>query len=537
MNTSLLSTLFLANGALIGVSVGLSVGILIALGVGIFCGIFFSKKSTEKRLGEVSERTRKMIEDASLECKALKKEALLEAKEQELQLRNEFERETREKKAELQKQEQRLLQREDNLDKKEDALTKKNEALDQQIKSLQNKEQDIKRTQEKINHQHELMIEELEKVAQLTKDEAKKLLSDEILDETRHDVALQVRNIEQTAKEEATAEAKKIVSLAIQRCASEHTSEITVSVVPLPSDDMKARLIGREGRNIRAIENATGIELIIDDTPEVVILSGFDPIRREIARLSLEKLISDGRIHPARIEETVEKVKKEMDAEIKAAGESAMFEVGIFGLHPEIIKLLGRLKYRTSYGQNVYRHSIEVAQLAGLMAQELGLDVNLAKRAGLLHDIGKAVDHEQEGTHIQLGADIAKKYRESQNVINAIAAHHGDIEPKTVEAVLVAAADAISGSRPGARRETGTNYVKRLEKLESIASNFNGVDKCYAIQAGREVRVIVKPEVVDDAQTMFLAKDIAKKIEAELEYPGQIKVNVIREFRASEYAK
>ena len=537
MNTTLLSSLFLASAAEIGLGVGIAAAAIVFAVIGAFLGIFITKKQTNKRLGEVQERTRKMIEDASNECKALKKEAILEAKEQELQLRNEFERETREKKAELQKQEQRLLQREDNLDKKEDSLTKKNEALDQQIKALQNKEQEIKRTQEKINHQHELMIEELEKVAQLTKDEAKKLLSAEILDETRHDVALQVRNIEQTAKEEATNEAKKIVALAIQRCAADHASEITVSVVPLPSDDMKARLIGREGRNIRAIENATGIELIIDDTPEVVILSGFDPVRREIARLSLEKLISDGRIHPARIEETVEKVKKEMDAEIKAAGESAMFDVGIFGLHPEIIKLLGRLKYRTSYGQNVYKHSIEVAQLAGLMAQELGLDVNLAKRAGLLHDIGKAVDHEQEGTHIQLGADLAKKYRESQNVINAIAAHHGDVEPKTIEAVLVAAADGISGARPGARRETGTNYVKRLEKLESIAGNFNGVDKCYAIQAGREVRVIVKPEVIDDAQTMFLAKDIAKKIEAELEYPGQIKVNVIREFRASEFAK
>ncbi len=542
MYTTSLSNLFLATGMNVGLAIGLIIGaFVVALGIGLFVGIFIYKISTEKRLGKVQAREQKIIEDAmhkaEAEAKALKKEAILEVKEQELQLRNEFERESKEKKFELQKQEQRLLQKEDSLDKKEEAITKKNEALEQQKKELVNKEQELKKAQEKIDHQHELMIQELEKVAQLTKEEAKQILSNEILDEARHDVALQVRNIEQTAKDEATNEAKKIISLAVQRCAADHASEITVSVVQLPSDDMKARLIGREGRNIRAIENATGIELIIDDTPEVVILSGFDPVRREIARLSLEKLISDGRIHPARIEETVEKVKKEMDAEIKSAGERAMFEVGIFGPHPEIIKLLGRLKYRTSYGQNVYKHSIEVAQLAGLMASELGLDVNLAKRAGLLHDIGKAVDHEQEGTHIQLGADLAKKYHESAKVINAIAAHHGDCEPTTIEAVLVAAADGISGARPGARRETGTNYVKRLEKLEAIAGHFRGVDKCYAIQAGREVRVIVNPEKIDDAQTLFLAKDIAKKIEKELEYPGQIKVNVIREFRASEFAK
>lgn len=542
MYNGTIGSLFLASEMSVGLAAGLIVGaFVIALIVGLSVGILVNKLLTEKRLGKVRDREQKIIDDAvgkaEAEAKALKKEAILEVKEQELQLRNEFERESKEKKLELQKQEQRILQKEDSLDKKEEALNKKNEALDQQKKDLANKELEVKKTQDKINHQHELMIQELEKVSQLSKEEAKQILSNEILDETRHDVALQVRNIEQTAKDEATQEAKKIISLAIQRCAADHASEITVSVVQLPSDDMKARLIGREGRNIRAIENATGIELIIDDTPEVVILSGFDPVRREIARLSLEKLISDGRIHPARIEETVEKVKKEMDAEIKAAGESAMFEVGIFGLHPEIIKLLGRLKYRTSYGQNVYKHSIEVAQLAGLMASELGLDVNLAKRAGLLHDIGKAVDHEQEGTHIQLGADLAKKYRESAKVINAIAAHHGDCEPTTIEAVLVAAADGISGARPGARRETGTNYVKRLEKLEELAGKFRGVDKCYAIQAGREVRVIVNPEKIDDAQTMFLAKDIAKKIEKELEYPGQIKVNVIREFRASEFAK
>lgn len=538
MNLATFSSLFLEVDALtLGLSVGLVVGVIVALAVGFFVGYKLNEKRTDKRLGDVQTRTKKMIDDASLECKALKKEAILEAKEQELQLRNEFEKESKEKKAELAKQEQRLVQKEDILNKKEESLLKQNNALEHQKKELSNKEAEIKKTQEKVNHQHELMIEELEKVAQLTREEAKKLLTEEILDETRHDVAIQVRNIEQTAREEANNEAKKIISLAVQRCAADHASEITVSVVPLPSDDMKARLIGREGRNIRAIENATGIELIVDDTPEVVILSGFDPVRREIARIALEKLITDGRIHPARIEETVEKVKKEMDQEIKQAGENAMFEVGIFGLHPEIIKLIGRLKYRTSYGQNVYKHSIEVAQLAGLMAQELGLDVTLAKRAGLLHDIGKAVDHEQEGTHVQLGADLAKKFRESNNVVNAIAAHHGDVEPKTIEAVLVAAADAISGARPGARRETGTNYVKRLEKLEEIAGAFGGVDKCYAIQAGREVRVIVKPDQIDDAQTMFLAKDIASKIEKELEYPGQIKVNVIREFRASEFAK
>ena len=532
------SNLFLASdGIVIGLGVGLGV-VAVAAIVMFFVGGMLRQKSIDKKLGTVQDRTKKMIDDAAAECKSIKKEAILEAKEQELQLRNEFEKECREKKFELQKQEQRLVQREEILDKKEDTLLKQNNSLEQQKKELVNKENEVKKTQEKINHQHELMIQELEKVAQLTKEEAKKQLAGEILDDARHDVALQVRNIEQNAKEEATNTAKKIISLAVQRCAADHASEITVSVVPLPSDDMKARLIGREGRNIRAIENATGIELIIDDTPEVVILSGFDPVRREVARLSLEKLINDGRIHPARIEETVEKVRKEMEQEIKKAGEDAMYTVNLYGgLHPELVKLLGRLKYRTSYGQNVYKHSIEVAQLAGLMAQELGLDVNLAKRAGLLHDIGKAVDQEQEGTHIQLGADLAKKYRESNNVINAIAAHHGDVEPKTIEAVLVAAADAISGARPGARRETGTNYVKRLERLESIASGFKGVDKSYAIQAGREVRVIVKPEQIDDAQTMFLAKDIAKKIESELEYPGQIKVNVIREFRASEFAK
>ena len=533
-----LSVLFLTT------TMPLVVGIIlpiVTLALGVAVALLVNKTITEKKVGSAKEQVNKIVEQAHAEAERIKaqgkeeskralKEALLEAKEQDLKLRNEFERETKEKKAEIQRMEQRLTQ-------KEDALDKKTESLEQQKNNLLKKEEEIGILQEKLNSQHELMVQELEKVAQLTREEAKRLLTEEILDATRHDVAVTVRNMEQQAKDEADMNAKKIVALAIQKCAADQASEITVSVVPLPSDDMKARIIGREGRNIRALENATGIELIIDDTPEVVILSGFDPVRREIARLSLEKLINDGRIHPARIEETVEKVSREMDLQIKEAGEAAVFEAGIFGLHPELIKLIGRLKFRTSYGQNVYKHSIEVATLAGQMAAELGLDVNFAKRAGLLHDIGKAVDQEQEGTHIQIGADLAKKYKENANIVNAIMAHHGDVEPITIEAVLIQAADAISGARPGARRETGTNYVKRLEKLEAIASSFRGVDKSYAIQAGREVRVIVKPDQVDDAQALFLAKDIAKKIETELEYPGQIKVNVIREFRGVEYAK
>ena len=412
-----------------------------------------SKKKSAQKLDETSKRVEEMLATAQAECKQLKKEAILESKEQDLKRRNEFDQEMKEKRAEQQRAEARLGRQEDALEKRETEIARKEQSLEAQRNNLQKRTEEVQKTQEQVSHQHELMLQELERVAQLTKEEAKQQLTDEILDETRRDLAVQVRNLEQQAKDEAELNAKNVITLAIQRCAADHTSETTVSVVPLPNDDMKARIIGREGRNIRAIENATGIELIIDDTPEVVILSGFDPVRREIARLTLEKLISDGRIHPAKIEETVEKVTKDIENQIKAAGENAMFEVGIFGLHPEIIKLLGRLKFRTSYGQNVYRHSIEVAQLAGLMAQELGLDVNFAKRAGLLHDIGKAVDHEQEGTHIQLGADIAKKYKENAMIVNAIMAHHGDVEPKTIEAVLVQAADAISGSRPGAKRD------------------------------------------------------------------------------------
>lgn len=515
--------------AVIGAVAGLAVGAAV---VAIICVVLNKAKASS-----VNEKIQKMYSDAESECKKMRKEVALEAKEQDLKLRNDFERDTKEKRIELQKMEQRLNQKDELLNKKDNNLLKKNEELEQQKRELDKKIESINQKQEKIDKEFESVVAKLEEISGLTKEEAKQQLSDSILDETRRDVAVQVRNMEQEAKDEADKKAKDIISLAIQRCATDHASEITVSVVPLPSDDMKARIIGREGRNIRALENATGIELVVDDTPEVVIVSGFDPVRREVARIALEKLIADGRIHPARIEETVEKVRKDLDVQIKEAGEVAMFEVGLFGIHPELIKLLGRLKFRTSYGQNVLQHSLEVAHLAGLMASELGVDVNLAKRGGLLHDIGKAVDFEVEGTHIQIGTDLAKKYKESKNVINCIQAHHGDVEPKCIEAVLVQAADAISGARPGARRETTTNYVKRLEQLETISSSFKGVDKAYAIQAGREVRVVVKPEQIDDSQAMFLAKDIAKKIESEMEYPGQIKVNVIREYRAIDYAK
>ena len=538
MATANLSSLFLAGTVSVGLFIVVLIVAIVVIGfAAFFAGYLIHKKNTEKKLGEVNQRIKIMLDEAEAEGKALKKEAILEAKEQELKLRNEFERESKEKRAELQKIENRLVQKEDVLDKKEEGLLKRNEEINRQQQNLKNKEAEMDKKLAEISGQHEKMLAEFEKIAQMSRDEAKAELVAAMEDEAKKDAAGLVRQIESDAKEEADKRAKEIVSLAIQKCSTEQATEITVSVVPLPNDDMKARIIGREGRNIRTLENATGIELIIDDTPEVVILSGFDPVRREVARIALEKLIADGRIHPARIEETVEKVRKELDAEIKQYGENAMFECGLFGLHPEIIKLLGRLKFRTSYGQNVLRHSLEVAHLAGTMAAELGCDVNMAKRAGLLHDLGKAVDFEVEGTHMQIGADLAKKYKENHVVVNAILSHHGDVEPKTIEAVLVAAADSVSGARPGARRETTTNYVKRLQRLEEIAGEFKGVDKCYAIQAGREIRVMVKPDQVDDAKTMFLAKEIAKKIESELEYPGQIKVNVIREWRATEYAK
>ena len=455
---------------------------------------------------------------------------MLEAKEEVHKLRGELERETRDRRNEIQRIERRLLQREELLDKKVETLEQRDEA---NIK----KQKEIQKSHEEVQELYKKQVEELERLSGLSSDEAKHLLLNDIEKEIRHEAAMMIKDIEAKAKEEGDRKAKEIVASAIQKCSADHVAETTVSVVQLPNDEMKGRIIGREGRNIRTLETLTGIDLIIDDTPEAVILSGFDPIRREVARVALEKLIVDGRIHPARIEEMVEKSKKEVDNYIREQGEQATFDTGVHGLHPEIIRLLGRLKYRTSYGQNVLKHSIEVAHLAAAMAAELGVDVKLAKRAGLLHDIGKAVDHEVEGPHVQIGADLCKKYKESAEVIHAVAAHHGDIEATTVEAVLVQAADAISAARPGARRETLESYIKRLEKIEEIANSFTGVEKSFAIQAGREVRIMVKPEDVSDSEIVYIARDIVKRIEDELEYPGQIKVNVIRETRAIEYAK
>lgn len=510
---------------------------IVSLLIGGALGFFISRQIINNKIGNAKNHAQAILDDAKAEAKTLKKEAILEAKEETLKLKTDFEKQSKERRAELQKQEARILQREDILDKKEESVTKKSEQVDQQQIQLNNKQIELDKRQVEIDKFNERLLQELQKVANMSKEEAKQELVETITSDARKDAAGIVRKIEAEAKENGDKKAREIISSAIQRCASDQVSESTITTIALPNDEMKGRLIGREGRNIRALENATGVELIIDDTPEVVILSGFDPVRRQIARITIEKLITDGRIHPARIEEMVEKVRKEMDATIKEAGEAASFDTGVFGLHPEIIKLLGRLKYRTSYGQNVLNHSIEVAYIAGMMASELGIDVALAKRAGLLHDLGKAVDHEVEGTHVQIGADLARKYKESKEVINAIQAHHGDVEPMTVEAVIVAAADAVSGARPGARRETLENYVKRLEKLEEISNSFDGVQKSFAVQAGREVRIIVKPEVVNDETTVLLARDIAKKIESEMEYPGQIKVNVIRETRSVEFAK
>ncbi|WP_026485721.1 ribonuclease Y [Caldanaerobius polysaccharolyticus] len=498
--------------------------------IGVILGYYIRKNIAESKIKSAEEEARRIIEETEKNAQARQREMLLEAKEEIHRQRSELEREIRDRRAELQRLEKRLIQREEALDKKNSQLELKDDALNKKAKEIQMLQQEIEQLYKKE-------IQELERISQLTIDEAKNLLLKEIENDVKHDAAIMIKEIEQKAKEEAEKKAREIITSAIQRCAADHAAETTVSVVNLPNDEMKGRIIGREGRNIRTLETLTGIDLIIDDTPEAVILSGFDPIRREIARIALEKLIVDGRIHPARIEEMVEKAKKEIEITIREEGEQAVFEVGLHGVHPELVKLLGKLKYRTSYGQNVLRHSIEVAQLAGLMAAELGVDVSLAKRAGLLHDIGKAVDHEMEGSHVALSTELAKRYHESPGVIHAIEAHHNDVEPKTIEAVLVQAADAISAARPGARRETLEAYIKRLEKLEEIANSFPGVDKAYAIQAGREIRIIVKPEEVDDNMVVLIARDVVKKIESELEYPGQIKVNVIREVRAIEYAK
>jgi len=507
--------------------------IVAVLGGGVAGTMFF----LAKRASNSKSNAAKVLENAYAEAKTVKKEAILEAKEEVQNLKSKCDAEIAERRNEIMKAENRILQREEFIIKKEETIDKKMENLEQSQQRLQEKADELDALKEETNKINESMTKELEKVSAMTKEEAKNMLINKYVEEAKADAAAAVRQIEEDAKNSAEKTAKEIVTLAVQKCATDHTSEITVTVVPLPNDDMKGRLIGREGRNIRAIENATGIDLIIDDTPEAVVLSGFDPIRREIARMSVEKLIMDGRIHPARIEEIVEKAQRDVENSIKEAGENAVYEAGIIGMHQEIVKTLGKLKYRTSYGQNALKHSLEVSHLAGLIATEIGADVKVAKRGGLLHDLGKALDHEMEGTHVALGVEMAKKYKENPAVIHCIEAHHGDVEYKSLEAIIVQTADAISSARPGARRESLDAYIKRLEQLEGIATSFKGVEKAYAIQAGREVRIMVKPEEVDDKSIVFLAKDIAKKIESEMEYPGQIKVNVIRESRATDVAK
>lgn len=504
--------------------------IVVAIVITWFVAMAYRKKVVEAKIGSAEDKAREIIDEALNVAETKKREALLEAKEENLKARNDLERETKERRAEIQRYEKRVLTKEENLDRKTELVEKKEH-------SLMAKEDDLRKRREEVSKLNEQRIQELERISGLTSEQAKEFLIQTVEDEVKHDTAKLIKESEMRAKEEADKKAKEYVVTAIQKCAADHVAETTISVVQLPNDEMKGRIIGREGRNIRTIETLTGVDLIIDDTPEAVILSGFDPMRREIARIALEKLIVDGRIHPARIEEMVEKAKKEVEALIKEEGESAALEVGVHGIHPELIRLLGKMRYRTSYGQNALKHSIEVAQLSGLLAGELGLDVRLAKRAGLLHDIGKSVDHEMEGSHIQIGVDLCRKYKESAIVINAVESHHGDVEPQSLIACIVQAADTISAARPGARKETLETYTNRLKQLEDIADAYKGVDKSFAIQAGREIRIMVIPDQVSDADMVLMARDISKQIESELEYPGQIKVNVIRESRVTDYAK
>jgi len=514
-------------GIVIAVAVVL---IVVAAVISHFLTVSNLKNNAESKIGNAEARAREIIDDAVKTAEAKKKESLLEIKEESIKNKNELEKETKERRSELQRYEKRVLS-------KEEALDKKSEAIERREAGFTAKEEELRQREAKVEELSQQCVQELERISGLTSEQAKEYLLKTVEEDVKHDTAKMIKELEAQAKEEADKKAKEYVVTAIQRCAADHVAETTISVVQLPSDEMKGRIIGREGRNIRTLETLTGVELIIDDTPEAVVLSGFDPIRREVARIALEKLIVDGRIHPARIEEMVEKAQKEVDTMIREEGEAAALEVGVHGIHPELIKLLGRMKFRTSYGQNALKHSVEVAQLSGLLAGEIGLDVRLAKRAGLLHDIGKSIDHDVEGSHIQIGVDLCRKYKESPTVINAVEAHHGDVEPETLIACVVQAADTISAARPGARRETLETYTNRLKQLEDITNQFKGVDKSFAIQAGREIRVMVVPEQVSDADMVLLARDIAKQIEFELEYPGQIKVNVIRESRVTDYAK
>ena len=514
-------------GIVIAVAVVL---IVVAAVISHFLTVSNLKNNAESKIGNAEAKAREIIDDAVKTAETKKKESLLEIKEESIRNKNELEKETKERRSELQRYEKRVLS-------KEEALDKKSEAIERREAGFTAKEEELKQREAKVEELSQQRVQELERISGLTSEQAKEYLLKTVEEDVKHDTAKMIKELEAQAKEEADKKAKEYVVTAIQRCAADHVAETTISVVQLPSDEMKGRIIGREGRNIRTLETLTGVELIIDDTPEAVVLSGFDPIRREVARIALEKLIVDGRIHPARIEEMVEKAQKEVDTMIREEGESAALEVGVHGIHPELLKLLGRMKFRTSYGQNALKHSVEVAQLSGLLAGEIGLDVRLAKRAGLLHDIGKSIDHDVEGSHIQIGVDLCRKYKESATVINAVEAHHGDVEPETLIACVVQAADTISAARPGARRETLETYTNRLKQLEDITNQFKGVDKSFAIQAGREIRVMVVPEQVSDADMVLLARDIAKQIEFELEYPGQIKVNVIRESRVTDYAK